>query len=106
MSWKTPTAAAGILHAPLEATAIELGSAAWFDWLAADGHSSFHFVHPSGGFTARKERKQRGQSYWVAYRQVDHKLYKVYLGKSESLTEAHLCAASESLAVRARADHR
>lgn len=94
-------AAAGVLHAPLGAENIELGSAAWFEWLAQDEHCSFHFTHASGGFTARKERKQRGQSYWVAYRQVQHKLYKAYLGKSESLNEAHLGNVSEALADRA-----
>jgi LuxR family maltose regulon positive regulatory protein len=101
MSWKTPLAADGVLRAPLDAEQIELGTHAWFAWLASEAHSSFHFMHPSGGFTARKERKQRGQAYWVAYRQVHHKLYKAYLGKSECLTEARLSAASESLAERA-----
>jgi LuxR family maltose regulon positive regulatory protein len=94
-------ATAGVLHAPLDAEDIALGTPAWFDWLANEAHCSFHFMHASGGFTARKERKQRGQSYWVAYRQVHHKLYKAYLGKSECLTEAHLCEASAALAERA-----
>ena len=94
---------AGVLHTPLDAVAIELGSPAWFTWLAQENHCSFHFMHASGGFTARKERKQRGQSYWVAYRQVHHKLYKAYLGKSECLTEEHLQEISEALAQRAAA---
>jgi hypothetical protein len=98
MSWKTPMAQHGVLHVPLDAADITIDSPAWFAWLANETHCSFHYMHPSGGFTARKERKQRGQSYWVAYRQVHHKLYKAYLGKSERLTEARLCAASESLA--------
>lgn len=94
-------ATAGLLHVPYDARGIELGSPAWFAWLADEAHHSFHFVHPSGGFTARKERKQRGHAYWVAYRQVHHKLYKTYLGKSECLTEDRLGAASEALASRA-----
>ena len=100
MSWKTPLAHLGVLHAPLDAADITIDSPEWFAWLANEAHCSFHYMHPSGGFTARKERKQRGQSYWVAYRQVHHKLYKAYLGKSERLTEARLCATSESLAGR------
>ncbi len=100
MAWKTPLATAGMLHEPLGADDIELGSPAWYAWLADETHRSFHFTHPSGGFTARKERKQRGQAYWVAYRQVHSKLYKAYLGKSEQLTEARLGAASEALARR------
>jgi LuxR family maltose regulon positive regulatory protein len=92
------------LHEPGSAQAIALGSPAWFAWLSDDRHCSFHFKHPLGDFTARKERKQRGRWYWVGYRQVHGKLYKTYLGKSESLTESHLCAAAEEL-VRAAATH-
>jgi LuxR family maltose regulon positive regulatory protein len=98
MSWKTPIAAAGVLREPRSSETIVLGSTAWFAWLADDQHCSFHFAHPAGDFTARKERKQRGQMYWVAYRQLHGKLYKTYLGKSETLTEAHLCAAAQELA--------
>ena len=77
--------------------ATALDSPAWFDWLADEHHHSFHFKHPLGDFTARKERKQRGQWYWVAYRQVHGKLHKTYLGKPEALTEAHLCDAARDL---------
>jgi len=65
-------------------------------------HAELHdpgiaFRHPLGEFTARKERKQRGDWYWVAYRQVHGKLHKAYPEKSEALTEAHLCAAAQEL---------
>ena len=93
---------AGILHEPHGAADLAVGSAAWYAWLADDTHRSFHFTHPTGDFTARKERKQRGQWYWVAYRQVHGKLYKVYLGKSETLSEAHLCEVAQALAQAAR----
>ncbi len=98
MAWKTPTVAAGMLHVPHEAIIIDIGSAAWYAWLSDETHRSFHFTHPSGDFTARKERKQRGQWYWIAYRQVHGKLYKAYLGKSETLSEDHLCAVAQTLA--------
>ncbi len=100
MAWKTPLAAAGVLHEPMGAADIDLDSPAWYAWLAEETHRSFHFAHPSGGFTARKESKQRGKTYWVAYRQVHSKLYKAYLGKSEQLTEARLDSASEALSRR------
>lgn len=95
MSCRTPLVAHSQLHDPGDALAIALDTPAWLAWLSDDRHHSFHFTHPLGDFTARKERKQRGQWYWVAYRQVHGKLYKSYLGKSEALTEALLCHAAE-----------
>ncbi len=80
---------------------IMLDSPAWLARLADDCHHSFHFTHPDENFTARKEPKQRGQWYWVAYRQVHGTLYKTYLGKSELLTAARLCAAAHTLAQQA-----
>ena len=98
MSCRTPRVVHAELLEPGAAEPVALDSPAWFAWLADDRHSSFHFHHPVGEFTARKERKQRGRWYWVAYRQVQGKLYKTYLGKSETLTEARLCAAAQDLA--------
>jgi hypothetical protein len=98
MAWKTPMVSEGVLRMPLDAITIPIGSTAWYTWLADDMHCSFHFSHPSGGFTARKERKQRGQRYWIAYRHARGKLYKTYLGKGEVLTEDRLCAAAHTLA--------
>jgi LuxR family transcriptional regulator, maltose regulon positive regulatory protein len=98
MAWKTPTVSEGMLHVPLEAITITIGSSAWYTWLADDMHCSFRFAHPSGDFTARKERKQRGQQYWIAYRRAHGKLYKAYLGKPEVLSEDRLCAAAHTLA--------
>ncbi len=103
MSHTTPRVVAGTLSAANAGVRIALDSPAWFAWLADDGHHSFHFTHPCGDFTARKERKQRGQWYWVAYRQVRGILYKTYLGKSATLTHARLCAAADTLAHRADA---
>ncbi len=61
---------------------------AWFAWL--EGVSSFVFQGQAGSFTARKERKQRGASYWSAYRKTQGKLAKKYLGRSSDLTLARL----------------
>lgn len=98
MSRTTPQVVSKELYARDDVQRIALDSPAWFAWLADDQHHSFHFTHPCGDFTARKERKQRGQWYWVAYRQVRGTLYKTYLGKSETLTHTHLCAAAHALA--------
>jgi hypothetical protein len=43
-------------------------SAEWFNWLVS--LSSFHFQGQSGRFTARQERKFRGDTYWYAYRKA------------------------------------
>jgi len=64
---------------------------------ADEQHRSFHFSGQDGDFTARKERKQRGSWYWVAYRQFHNKLFKTYLGKSACLSEARLQAAARTL---------
>lgn len=104
MSWKTPLVEANVLHEPNNAAAIVVGCAAWYAWVADECHRSFHFTHPAGEFTARKEQKQRGQWYWVAYRQVHGKLYKVYLGKSETLSAERLCAAAQTLAQAANGE--
>lgn len=98
MSWKTPRVEAGELHEPHTTSTILVGSPRWFDWLDDEQHRCFHYVHLNGDFTARKERKQRGQWYWVAYKQAHRRLFKTYLGKTETLTESRLCAAAEHLA--------
>jgi LuxR family maltose regulon positive regulatory protein len=97
MSWKTPLVEAGLLMEPACASTIALDSAEWFSWVADEQHCSFHFRHPEGEFTARKERKQRGSAYWVAYRQVQNRLYKRYIGKPDALTAAHLAAVAAEI---------
>jgi len=54
-----------------DALTLILDSQEWFAWLA--GIPSFAFVGRAGRFTARRETKQRGESYWVAYRRADGK---------------------------------
>jgi LuxR family maltose regulon positive regulatory protein len=51
-----------------ESPGVVVGSPAWFAWLSHDSARSFSFRTPAGNFTARKERRQRGGAYWVAYR--------------------------------------
>jgi len=60
----------------------------WFTWLRTLG--SFHFKGKQGHFTGRNERKKHGDTYWYAYRKVNQKLYKRYLGTTEKLTQANL----------------
>ncbi len=44
----------------------------------------------AGYLTIRKERRQRGGAYWVAYRRVAGRLRKVYIGRSAAVTQARL----------------
>ena len=80
---------------------ITVGSTDWYRWLSHSAQRSFAFGSSLGTFTARKERKQKGGWYWVAYRQVQGTLYKFYLGKSENLSLDRLLLAAATLAQRA-----
>src|SRR5260370_37473880 len=71
-------------------------SPAWFRWL--DLVSSFAFWGQGGHFTARKERRPRGEAYWYAYVGVGKKLAKKYLGRTAELTLARLEEAATLLA--------
>jgi LuxR family maltose regulon positive regulatory protein len=82
------------------ADGLVVGSPAWFGWLADDGARSFSFRSPAGGYTARKERRQRGGAYWVAYRTAAGRQHKAYLGKAEDLTPERLDEVAAALARR------
>src|SRR2546429_3347627 len=72
--------------------------AAWFAWL--ETASTFSFVSEEGRFTARREQAghKRGGWYWKAYRKQHGKLSSRYLGKSETITLAHLQMVAQALA--------
>src|SRR5260221_3082425 len=79
-----------------EALAIVSASPVWL--LGMDQTCSFAFHGQYGSYTARKERKQRGEEgYWYAYARVGGKLTKRYLGKSINLTLARLEQAAQEL---------
>lgn len=77
---------------------IEIGSKRWFEWLDQDETRSFAFESRTGRFTARKENKQRGSEYWYAYRWLNGKTTKVYLGTSSTLTPDKLNEVAARLA--------
>ncbi len=57
----------------------------WEAWL--DSITSFAFEDRRGGHcTVRKERLQRGELYWYAYRSIQGRTKKRYLGKTADLT--------------------
>jgi LuxR family transcriptional regulator, maltose regulon positive regulatory protein len=99
---RIPVVADGMLHvtSAQEGAGVLVGSPDWFAWLADDAAVSFSFRSPAGDYTARKERRQRGRAYWVAYRTAAGRQYKKYLGKVADLTPEHLTDAAAALAKR------
>ena len=78
---------------------VPLDSPAWFAWLAAPTTTSFAYPvdNTAGGYiegfmTVRKEHRDRGGRYWVAYWCIGGRLRKAYLGRSETVTTARLQA--------------
>jgi LuxR family maltose regulon positive regulatory protein len=68
----------------------------WQEWLAQ--RSSFSFSSRDGyRFTARKESRARGRTYWVAYRKAGGKLTHSYIGRSEDVTLTRLEQVARSL---------
>ncbi len=98
MSAKTPRVWETYLEDPQQpAQPIPLDTPAWFGWLEAP--TTRRFTYPVfdrrvgyivGFMTLRKERRQRGGEYWVAYRRCQGQLRKVYLGAAVRLTRAGL----------------
>ena len=73
-------------------------SPAWFGWL--EQVSSFAFRGQRGHYTARKESRARGETYWYAYLGAGKQLSKKYLGKSRELTLARLEEVAARLAAQ------
>lgn len=77
---------------------IRLDSAEWNAWLDGTGGSfAYPVFNPSRGYiegfmTVRKEGRQRGGSYWRVYRRCGAKVRKVYLGRTEAVTNERLAA--------------
>lgn len=68
-------------------SSVVVDSATWFAWLKEPDVRSFHYEGDAGKFTARKEERATSTNeYWYAYRKVQGKLRKVYLGAMEELT--------------------
>jgi hypothetical protein len=71
--------------------AIEVGSEFWFSWLREPDVKSFHFESDRGKFTARKEERATSTNeYWYAYRKLQGKLRKVYMGAMDEITSERL----------------
>ena len=83
---------------------VQLDSTAWFAWLAAATTTRFSYPlfdrqvgYIVGFMTVRKERRQRGSTYWVAYRRRGGQVRKGYLGGSAAVTAQQLQAMANRL---------
>lgn len=103
MAHTTPRVEQGILLSPLaRGNVVAVGSPQWFSWLSSEENVSFFFKDEAGSFTARKERRQRGGRYWIAYRSRGGKLAKTYMGRGEELTHERLSEIASLLAAQGR----
>lgn len=75
-------------------------SPTWSTWVSQLSSFAFHGQH--GSYTARKERRRRGE-YWYAYARVEGKLNKRYLGRSTDLTLTRLEQVAQELWLDPRA---
>jgi len=69
--------------------------AAWQSWLREV--TSFAFHSPAGSLNVYRERRPRGGAYWYAYHTSQGRTRKRYLGRTETLSLAHLEETARSL---------
>lgn len=81
---------------------LRLDTDAWFAWLSTVRAFCYSSQQPSLWRMTVRCEKRRQQTYWYGYARYDRKLHNVYLGKSESLTQACLEAGCGRLAQRAQ----
>jgi hypothetical protein len=81
--WSDTQAGYEVMHPPFSFPCKD--TATLHHWLGMV--STFHFCAPTGHtLTLRKEQKQRGKGYWYAYKRVEGKILKRYLGEKSKLT--------------------
>lgn len=90
----TPRVEAGKLFEGDKEIAVD--SEEWFAWL--EGAQRFYVVHPLGNFSCRKEYPARGGRYWSAYRRLQGKTARAYIGLGPLVTAAKLEEVAENLA--------
>ncbi len=95
LTWQ-PLTQSYVLEANGAPLGLIVGTLSWFDGL--DDAASFAFHSRSGDIaTVRKEAVQRGGAYWYAYRRVQGRMFKRYLGRGADLTVDRLEATAASL---------
>ncbi len=97
----TPLLHNQLLWLPDAPTPLRMGSKAWFAWLQTATTFRYYPAPPLGLLTLRKE-KRRHSWYWYAYLKSGPKLHNAYVGRSNSLTPAHLALVAQRLAAKLR----
>lgn len=85
---RTPMVVSGVLYTDDAHNGLTVDSPAWLPWLATA--TTFYYASPVGGFTVHCEHRQRGGSYWIAYRRRAGILQRTHLGKPDHLTRLRL----------------
>ncbi len=84
----TPKIMEGRIYTDDAFTGTLVGSPAWFTWL--DTATTFYYEGQTGVFTAHRELRHRGGTYWIAYRRHAGVLRRCHLGKANQLTPERL----------------
>ncbi len=76
---------------------IKIESDSWFQWL--EENTSFKFTAGFGGEDSYRARKEvlGGVVYWYAFKKVNGKLHKRYIGKPHEVTHNRLCEVAKSI---------
>ncbi|MFM6025272.1 MAG: hypothetical protein ACKPER_20485, partial [Dolichospermum sp.] len=76
---------------------IKIDSESWFQWLGEN--ASFKFTAGFGGEDSYRARKEvlGGVVYWYAFKKVNGKLHKRYIGKPHEVTHNRLCEVAKSI---------
>lgn len=78
----TPTIISGTMYTDDDWNGLQVGSDEWSIYLE-DGQT-FYYDHPTGAFSAQKQHHRHGY-FWYAYKRINGKLYKKYLGMRETI---------------------
>ena len=101
----TPVVRNDRLSLPDGCTPIGVGTEGWFCWLHTATHFSYRLPQSAYSLTLRKEKRKQ-HDYWYAYLKDDSKLHNAYVGRSPTLTAAHLAAVAQHLLTKVRQAHR
>ena len=91
---------------------VRLDSPEWFAWLEEPAATRFAYPifdprrgYITGVMTVRKERRQRGGSYWVVYRRCGTRVRKVYLGRAAGVTNTRVAELARAFLTSDRPRH-
>lgn len=74
----------------------DLDDPRWTEWLDDPENTRFYVDAPAWTFTAKKEKRRKG-FFWYAYKKVNGRTVKRYLGKSQDLTWDYLKQVADEL---------